>query len=171
MEVRPEELAQALIIDCRPLEHAPLIRTLARFGTPGLAFAQALGTRIVTLARKQRYSQASPALRRLGVDMDSWPAPPAGLFVVEERSVYLRSRSRMTVAHEFGHALDCALGAVSTGPASTPRYARCSAKPPNSSLRTRQHRRMNISPSVYVLTSKPMIPVLCGPVPRAAGYA
>lgn len=35
---------------------------------------------------------------------------PAGLFVVEERTVYLRSRSAMTVAHEFGHALDCALG-------------------------------------------------------------
>lgn len=110
MEARPEELAQALIIDCRPLEHAPLIRTLARFGTPGPAFAQAQGARIVTLARKQRYSQASPALRRLGVDVDSWPAPPAGLFVVEERSVYLCSRSPMTAAHEFGHALDCALG-------------------------------------------------------------
>ena len=47
---------------------------------------------------------------RLGIDVDAWPAPPAGLFVVEERSVYLRSRSVMTVAHEFGHALDCALG-------------------------------------------------------------
>jgi hypothetical protein len=35
---------------------------------------------------------------------------PAGLFVVEERTVYLRSPSPMTVAHEFGHALDCALG-------------------------------------------------------------
>jgi hypothetical protein len=32
------------------------------------------------------------------------------LFVVEERAVYLRSHSPMTVAHEFGHALDCALG-------------------------------------------------------------
>ena len=36
--------------------------------------------------------------------------PPAGLFVVEERTVYLRSTSPMTVAHEFAHALDCALG-------------------------------------------------------------
>ena len=56
------------------------------------------------------YREASPALARLGIDVDSWPAPPAGLFVVEERTVYLRSRSVMTVAHEFGHALDCALG-------------------------------------------------------------
>ena len=30
--------------------------------------------------------------------------------MVEERTVYLRSSSPMTVAHEFGHALDCALG-------------------------------------------------------------
>jgi hypothetical protein len=59
---------------------------------------------------RERYAQASPALARLGIDVDAWPAPPAGLFVVEERTVYLRSRSAMTVAHEFGHALDCALG-------------------------------------------------------------
>jgi hypothetical protein len=32
------------------------------------------------------------------------------LFVVEERRVYLRSLGEMTTAHEFGHALDCALG-------------------------------------------------------------
>jgi hypothetical protein len=32
------------------------------------------------------------------------------LFVVEERTIYLRSLSPMTVAHEFAHALDCALG-------------------------------------------------------------
>jgi hypothetical protein len=62
------------------------------------------------LASSDRYRDRSPALTRLGVDVDAWPAPPAGLFVVEERSVYLRSRSPMTVAHEFGHALDCALG-------------------------------------------------------------
>jgi len=62
------------------------------------------------LKRCERYGDASPALRRLAIDVDAWPAPPAGLFVVEERTVYLRSRSPMTVAHEFGHAIDCALG-------------------------------------------------------------
>jgi hypothetical protein len=46
----------------------------------------------------------------LAAGVDSWPVPPAGLFVVEERTVYLRSSSPMTVAHEFAHALDCALG-------------------------------------------------------------
>jgi len=90
--------------------HPWVVRTLARFGAPALRFACSRGTRIVTLRRPQRYAEASPALRRLGVDVDAWPAPPAGLFVVEERTVYLRSTSPMTVAHEFGHALDCALG-------------------------------------------------------------
>lgn len=62
------------------------------------------------LEKRERYDSASPALRRLGIDVDAWPSPPAGLFVVEERTVYLRSRSRMTIAHEVGHAFDCALG-------------------------------------------------------------
>ena len=54
--------------------------------------------------------ELSPALRRLGAGVDRWPIPPAGLFVVEERTIYLRSISPMTIAHEFAHALDCALG-------------------------------------------------------------
>ncbi len=89
---------------------AAIARTLARFGAPALTYASRHGVRVVPLLRNQRYAQASAALQRLGVDVDSWPAPPAGLFVVEERCMYLRSRSTMTVAHEFGHALDCALG-------------------------------------------------------------
>jgi hypothetical protein len=55
-------------------------------------------------------SAARALLRTPDTRVDDWPAAPAGLFVVEERTVYLRSRSPMTVAHEFGHALDCALG-------------------------------------------------------------
>jgi hypothetical protein len=84
---------------------------LARFGDGALRFAALHAIKIVPLAAKRRYAEASPALRRLGVDVDAWPIPPAGLFVVEERTVFLRSSSPMTVAHEFGHALDCALGA------------------------------------------------------------
>ncbi|HTV74653.1 MAG TPA: hypothetical protein VME66_13235 [Candidatus Acidoferrales bacterium] len=83
---------------------------LARFGTGALRFASEHSIRIVPLSIAQRYACASGALRRLGIDVDAWPVPPAGLFVVEERTVYLRSASPMTVAHEFGHALDCALG-------------------------------------------------------------
>jgi len=84
--------------------------TLSRFGAGALLYAVAKGMRIVPLTPRRRYSDVSTALRRLGVDVDAWPVPPAGLFVVEERTVYLRSASPMTVAHEFGHAIDCALG-------------------------------------------------------------
>ncbi|MBV9148804.1 MAG: hypothetical protein JO024_02990 [Candidatus Eremiobacteraeota bacterium] len=85
-------------------------RTLRLFGKPALSFAARAGIQVIPLRRVQRYADVSAALRRLCASIDEWPAPPAGLFVVEERTVYLRSRSPMTVAHEFGHALDCALG-------------------------------------------------------------
>lgn len=87
-----------------------IARALAHFGEPALRYAARRNVRIVPLEAAQRYCDASAALRRLAVDVDAWPVPPAGLFVVEERTVYLRSASPMTVAHEFGHALDCALG-------------------------------------------------------------
>ncbi|HET9030975.1 MAG TPA: hypothetical protein VFN49_12450 [Candidatus Aquilonibacter sp.] len=101
----------AALVRC---DHEPSVtaigETLAKFGSDALRFALAHRIAVVPLRRKERYAAASPALARLGIDVDLWPAPPAGLFVVEERTVYLRSRSPMTVAHEFGHALDCALG-------------------------------------------------------------
>ncbi len=102
--------SDALVDGGSPEVSAAIAAVLARFGAPALAYAAQSGIRIVPLARRQRYRDASPALRRLGVDVDAWPVPPAGLFVVEERAVYLRAATAMTVAHEFGHALDCALG-------------------------------------------------------------
>lgn len=59
---------------------------------------------------KTSYVEASPAIRSMGIDVDAWPIPPAGLFVVAERTVYIRAITRMTVVHEVGHAIDCALG-------------------------------------------------------------
>ncbi len=103
-------LAARLIARERPDTGRAIARTLERFGAGALAFAHRAGTRIAPLHRGELYRNASPALARLNIDVDAWPAPPAGLFVVEERTVYVRSRSPMTVAHEFGHALDCALG-------------------------------------------------------------
>jgi hypothetical protein len=103
-------LARALIVPNRPLGAAAISATLERFGAGALRYALERNTRVAPLHRGECYRDASPALARLGIDVDAWPAPPAGLFVVEERTVYLRSRSAMTVAHEFGHALDCALG-------------------------------------------------------------
>lgn len=87
-----------------------VVETLLRFGRGALAYALKNHVRIILLRHGELYRDASRALARLGIDVDAWPAPPAGLFVVEERALYLRSRSPMTVAHEFGHALDCALG-------------------------------------------------------------
>ncbi len=102
--------AAQLIGDAPAQSLREIARTLAHFGRPALEYAARRNVRIVPLDPVQRYCDASAALRRLSVDVDAWPVPPAGLFVVEERTVYLRSASPMTVAHEFGHALDCALG-------------------------------------------------------------
>ncbi|MDQ6826671.1 MAG: hypothetical protein M3Z14_05660 [Candidatus Eremiobacteraeota bacterium] len=103
-------IAEELILCDDPTIHAAVMQTLSRFGTGALNFAYRAGMRVVPLKSAEHYSHRSSALRRLRVDVDSWAAPPAGLFVVEEKTVYLRSRSSMTVAHEFGHAIDCALG-------------------------------------------------------------
>lgn len=93
----------------RPAE-TEVVETLLRFGRGALLYAARSRIRVLLLRGGELYREASQALTRLGIDVDAWPAPPAGLFVVEERALYLRSRSPMTVAHEFGHALDCALG-------------------------------------------------------------
>jgi hypothetical protein len=92
------------------MPESEIVTTLARYGAGALSFALRQRISVVPLRDEERYRSASKTLARLGIDVDRWPAPPAGLFVVEERALYLRSRSPMTVAHEFGHALDCALG-------------------------------------------------------------
>ena len=89
---------------------AAIDAVLDLFGSAALRVSAAAGTKLVHLRSTERYRDRSPALRRLASSVDEWPVPPAGLFVVEERTVYLRSTSVMTVAHEFAHALDCALG-------------------------------------------------------------
>ena len=103
-------IAQLLIHAPKGTSITGVVNALAKYGEAALNLALKSGVRVVILAKSQTYTSASAALARLGIDVDSWPAPPAGLFVVEERTVYLRSRSPMTSSHEFGHALDCALG-------------------------------------------------------------
>ncbi len=97
-------------IDASATETAAIAATLARFGTGALRVAAHAGITLVLLRSSEAYRDRSRVLRRIGAGVDDWPVPPAGLFVVEERTVYLRSVSPMTVAHEFAHALDCALG-------------------------------------------------------------
>jgi len=110
MDTRIEGQIDRLLVRGDGAGEPEIARTLARFGLGTLRFAVSRRIVVVALVPGERYDAASPALARMGVDVDAWPAPPAGLFVVEERAVYLRSRSAMTIAHEFGHALDCALG-------------------------------------------------------------
>jgi hypothetical protein len=97
-------------VDALPPGAAAIELVLDRFGPGALRLAASAGTRIVLLRPGEAYRDRSRALRRLAWRIDTWPVPPAGLFVVQERTVYLRSTSPMTVAHEFAHALDCALG-------------------------------------------------------------
>ena len=99
-----------LIPNASAAARALLSQALSLFPANLLAYAIDHGVRIYPLHAAQSYRDASPALLRLGIDVDSWPVPPAGLFVVEERCIYVRSHSPMTIAHEFGHAIDCALG-------------------------------------------------------------
>ena len=127
----PEHVLRELVAAPDPVCRRAVTSTLRRFGAGPLRFAAAAGIRVHILAEGERYRDLSPALRRLGIDVDGWPAPPAGLFVVEERRVYLRALGAMTVAHEFGHALDCALGGgtyrSSVDPAIRHAYARAKA--------------------------------------------
>jgi hypothetical protein len=97
-------------VDASPEHSAAIDAVLDRFGIGALRVAASAGVRVVHLRAREAYRDRSQALRRLASGVDDWPVPPAGLFVVEERAVYLRSTSPMTVAHEFAHALDCALG-------------------------------------------------------------
>ncbi|GAC1573224.1 MAG: hypothetical protein NVS3B7_04350 [Candidatus Elarobacter sp.] len=97
-------------VDAVPAIALAIDAVLDRFGAGALRVAANAEINIVHLGVGQRYRDRSQTLRRLSAGIDEWPVPPAGLFVVEERTVYLRSTSVMTVAHEFAHALDCALG-------------------------------------------------------------
>jgi hypothetical protein len=98
------------MIDAAPQNTLAVEAVLRQFGPGARAVAERAGVRIAVLAAGERFGDRSPVLRRIVAGVDAWPIPPAGLFVVEERTIYLRSTSPMTIAHEFAHALDCALG-------------------------------------------------------------
>lgn len=105
-----DQVFSALLPQARTADRRQVAAVISQFPLGVLRLTAEQGVTIRTLQERERYDDASAALRGLGVDVDAWPAPPAGLFVVEERCVYLRSKSRMTIAHEYAHAIDCALG-------------------------------------------------------------
>jgi hypothetical protein len=86
-------------VEASPDARASIDAVLDRFGNGALRLAANVGVRVIHLRAAETYRDRSPALRRLASGVDEWPVPPAGLFVVEERTVYLRSTSPMTVAH------------------------------------------------------------------------
>jgi hypothetical protein len=88
----------------------PIREALDRVPRRAIEIAEQGGIRMYVLGIGERYRAASPTFDRRGIDVDAWPVPPAGLFIVEERTVYLRSTSPVSIVHELGHGLDCALG-------------------------------------------------------------
>jgi hypothetical protein len=101
----------ALVMSSDPVRCAEVAAHFDRFPAHLRALMVRDGYRTVVLAEGERYADRSRALRDLGENgVDHWPVPPAGLFVIPERTLYLRSTCVMTVVHELGHALDCALG-------------------------------------------------------------
>lgn len=104
----PDAVAKAYIGDM--VSRAPsaqLVAALRPFGEGALRAARDGGVRIRVLPASRKFAQCSPDVAAIVPDIDDWSAPPAGLFVLSERLLLLRSRAlRMTAAHEFGHALD-----------------------------------------------------------------
>jgi hypothetical protein len=87
-----------------------LTSVLSAYGRAALERAASAGVRIAIVTRGRHFRDISASVNRCAPDLDSWVAPPAGLFVVDERRVLLREGAlRMTAAHEFAHALDAAL--------------------------------------------------------------
>lgn len=103
------DLVAKLVGGCPP---AALCVALAPFGERALSLAVRGRVRIAIVPKNRPFARCSPAVAALVPDIDRWHAPPAGLFVLEERLVLLRPGAlRMAAAHEFAHALDALLAA------------------------------------------------------------
>lgn len=126
-----DRIYSALIPKASTAARSTIAKALAKY-VPAkmLEFLADNGTRIRPLRDGELYREASPALQRLGIDVDAWPCAPAGLFVVEERTVYVRSLSPMTLIHESAHSLDCALGGGVYRSGVDPRWRELFAKAP-----------------------------------------
>lgn len=97
----------------RPLQtgqQAMIEAVLSRFPEHILSLMLEHGIKIVPLLEAEQYLHASAALQKRGINVDAWPIAPAGLFVCEERTLYLRNMEEITIGHEIGHAVDLCLG-------------------------------------------------------------
>ena len=104
----PFSVARALAAKlCGRAVPPAIVSALASFGEKALLCAANSGLRMMLVPQAEAFVQHSPAVAALVPDIDRWQAPPAGLFVLEERLILLRGGAvRMAAAHEFAHALD-----------------------------------------------------------------
>jgi hypothetical protein len=83
-------------------------RVIALYPAHLRARVDAAGIRTVLVSPYERYRDCSPLLARTGVD--ELDVLPAGMFVAQERALYVAWPSPLVVAHEYAHAIDFALG-------------------------------------------------------------
>jgi hypothetical protein len=111
--VVPARYEEAYFLVGKLLQRTPpraLVASLACFGRAALERAIAGGIRAVIVPPNRPFAQCSRSVASLAPEIDRWHAPPAGLFVLEERLLLLRPHAlRMTAAHEFAHALDAVM--------------------------------------------------------------
>ncbi len=74
-----------------------------------LRFVDEYGVAIRPLFDNEDFPDVSAALRNVGF-LQAHPIQPPGLYVRNEKTLYLRSISPLVVGHELIHALDDALG-------------------------------------------------------------
>jgi hypothetical protein len=110
LQARSDALVDTMLVNAHSSSAAQKCRdTMRKLPVEVLELVADTGAKI-HLLQGRRYDQASRELKRLGLDVNSWPVPPAGLFVVSENTMYLQDVIPMAIHHEFGHAIDCALG-------------------------------------------------------------
>ena len=71
-----DRILSPLVPDASTATRSAIAKTLTCFGQRTLRYVAERGVTIRPLTRGQRYGDASPALRRLAIDVDTWPAPP-----------------------------------------------------------------------------------------------
>jgi hypothetical protein len=104
---------------------------LAHMGDDVCTVLAANNITITVLRNGQLYNDVSPTLRELKASVDSRPVAPAGLFIVQDRSIILRSANNMTFFHEVQHAIDLCLGAGGYRSFDDPQFRRRFADAPN----------------------------------------
>lgn len=98
-------------IVCLPMDRdrADMARQIIDRYPPHLrSLVDEMAIRVVFIGPFQKYRDYSERLRRLRVDR--WQRPPLGVFVAAERALYVLYPAPAVVAHEYAHAIDCALG-------------------------------------------------------------